>query len=107
MYCARWWEGMVTEADLPTIMGHLSRLLIQTETYDYLDDPTEREWLINVAPRDVLANAHRMYDFMAETGMAAESMIRELAFRKAAAVLDLDYDVLYTAWVDQVPAPTA
>ena len=75
-----------------------------TTDYAWLDDPAEREWLINVEPLKVLKNAHRMYDFMRETGMAPDSYTRELAFEKAAAALDVDYDVLYDAWLHEQPA---
>jgi hypothetical protein len=75
-----------------------------TEDYPFLADPAERDWLVNVEPKDVLANAHRMYEFMADTGQPAESFIRELAFTKASDALGIDYDVFYEAWLNQVPA---
>jgi hypothetical protein len=77
------------------------------EDYSFLDDPAEREWLINLDPKDVVAHAHRIYEFMREAGLPAESFIRELAFTKASDALGIDYDVLYTAWLDQVPVEPA
>lgn len=74
-------------------------------TYAWLDDRTERDWLMIVKPSRVLANAHRMYDFMRETGTPADSYTRELAFEKTAQALGIDGDVLYDAWVDGKPAP--
>ena len=65
---------------------------------------SEWEWLDKVSPADVHANAHRMYDFMHETGQPAESVVREAAFAKAAEALGIDYDVLYLAWVNEKPA---
>lgn len=70
-----------------------------TTDFSHLDDPAEREWLTNVPAADVLANAHRIYDFMHEAGIPADSYTRELAFTKAAAELGIDYDVLYDAWL--------
>ena len=67
--------------------------------YSYLSDPAEREWLTNVVPADVLFNAHRIYDFMAEAGLPAESVVRELAFTKASDALGLSYEVFYQAWL--------
>lgn len=67
--------------------------------YSFLTDPAEIEWLTNVDSAAVLANAHRMYDFMAEGGMAPDSFTRELAFTKASDALGIDYDVLYAAWL--------
>lgn len=74
--------------------------------YTHLDDPAEREWLTNVSPSDILRNAHRIYDFMREGGMPADSYTRELAFEKAGEVLGIDYDVLYDAWLNQRPVHT-
>lgn len=76
---------------------------LAAEPYSWLDDPAERAWLIAVDPAAVLANAHRIYEFMAEGGMAPDSYTRELAFDKAAAVLKIDYEVLYQAWLDESP----
>jgi hypothetical protein len=67
--------------------------------YSFLTDPAEIEWLTNVDPTAVLANAHRIYDFMAEGGISADSFTRELAFTKASEALGIDYDVLYDAWL--------
>lgn len=72
-------------------------------TYDWLDDPAERAWLTDVEPRQVLANAHRAYDWLRECGMAPDSVLREAAFSKAADALKIDYDVLYDAWLDKRP----
>lgn len=74
------------------------------QTYDFLDDPQEREWLIGLDPKAVLANAHRIYDWMTEQGVDQDSFLRELAFSKAAEALGIDYDVLYNAWLNQTPA---
>lgn len=74
------------------------------ETYDFLDDAREREWLIGLDSKAVLANAHRIYDWMQEHGVDQDSFLRELAFTKASVELDLDYDVLYYAWLNQTPA---
>jgi hypothetical protein len=71
--------------------------------YDWLDDPAEREFLTNVDPAEVAANAHRAYDWLTERGIAPDSLIREEAFAKAAFALGIDYDVLYDAWLDRVP----
>ena len=73
------------------------------ESYPFLSDPDERQWLIEVSPEAVRDNAHRMYEFMAETGMSAESFIRELAFEKTSEALSIDYDILYNAWLHQRP----
>jgi hypothetical protein len=62
----------------------------------------EREWLMNLFSV-VLNNAHRFYDFMTETGQPPDSYTRELAFTKAAEALDIDYDVLYDAWLNEKP----
>jgi hypothetical protein len=72
--------------------------------YSHLSDPAERAWLTNVEPLKVLQNAHRIYDFMRESGIPVDSYTRELAFEKAAAALDIDYDVLYDAWLNEQPA---
>lgn len=77
-----------------------------TETYSYLDDPAEREWLIKLEPAAVRDNAHRFYDFMHDNGLPAESLLRELAFDKASTALGLDYDVLYEAWLNEQPITT-
>lgn len=71
--------------------------------YDWLDDPAERAFLTEVEPAEVLANAHRAYDWLTERGIAADSVIREAAFAKAAFALGIDYDDLYDAWLDRVP----
>lgn len=73
--------------------------------FAHLSDPAERRWLTEVAPADVLRNAHRIYDFMAECGIATDSVPRELAFEKAAEDLGIDYNVLYDAWLSETPAP--
>lgn len=73
------------------------------DPYAHLDDPAEREWLTKVSPLDVLRNAHRIYDFMREAGLSTESVVRELAFEKAADKLSISYDVLYEAWVNETP----
>jgi hypothetical protein len=75
----------------------------QSGKYEFLDDASEREWLIGLDPQVVLANAHRMYDWMREQGVDVDSFLRELAFTKAAHTLGLDYDVLYNAWLNEVP----
>ncbi len=67
--------------------------------YEHLDDPAEREWLTDVSPSDVVSNAHRIYDFMRESGIPADSHTRELAFQKAADALGITYDTLYDAWL--------
>lgn len=72
--------------------------------FAHLSDPAERVWLTNVSPSDVLRNAHRIYDFMAEGGLPIDSYTREMAFQKASTALGIDYDVLYNAWLNQVPA---
>lgn len=69
--------------------------------YSYLEDPTEREWLTGVSPAVVRDNAHRFYDFMRESGLPADSFIRELAFTKAADALGIPYDTLYDAWLNE------
>ena len=48
-------------------------------------------------------NAHRMYAWMTEQGIDQDSFLRELAFTKAAEALDLDYEVLYQAWLNEAP----
>lgn len=78
------------------------------ETYDFLDDQTERDWLIALDPQVVLANAHHWYDWVAQFGGdLGDSLIRELAFQKASDVLGIDYDVLYKSWLNEVPAVIA
>lgn len=72
--------------------------------YSFLDDPAERAWLIGLDPADVLANAHRIYDWMAEQGVDTDSFLRELAFTKASDALGIDYEVLYQTWLNGVPA---
>lgn len=74
-----------------------------TAAYDHLDNPQEREWLTGLDPQAVLVNAHRMYDWMREQGVGADSYLRELAFTKAANTLGLDYEVLYNAWLNDTP----
>jgi hypothetical protein len=74
--------------------------------YSFLTDPAEIEWLSNVSPTDVRDNAHRIYEFMREAGLTAESMIRELAFEKASKALGIDYETLYGAWLDETPIVT-
>lgn len=71
--------------------------------YDHLNDPQERKWLTALDPQAVLANAHRMYDWMREQGIGADSYLRELAFTKASDALGVDYDVLYDAWLNEKP----
>lgn len=71
--------------------------------YAQLDDPGERAWLIALEPKDVVTNAHRMYDWMREQGVDVDSYLRELAFTKAADALGLDYETLYNAWLDERP----
>ncbi len=71
--------------------------------YAHLSDPAEREWLTNVEPADVLANAHRIYDFMRENGIPVDSYTREMAFEKTAEALGIPYDTLYLAWRDERP----
>lgn len=71
--------------------------------YSFLDDPAERAWLIALSPTDVRDNAHRIYDFMNETGMPADSFTRELSFEKAAKALGIAYEVLYDAWMEERP----
>lgn len=73
------------------------------ETYDWLDDPTERAFLVEVDPAEVAANAHRAYEWLTERGVAPDSVLREAAFTKAAGALRVDYDDLYAAWLDRVP----
>jgi hypothetical protein len=77
-----------------------------TPDYSFLTDPAEIEWLTNVDPAAVLTNAHRIYDFMTEGGMSPDSFTRELAFTKASDALGIDYDVLYTAWLEVTPLDT-
>jgi hypothetical protein len=79
----------------------------KVEDYSFLDDPAEREWLINVDPKDVVANAHRIYDFMRDAGLPVDSFTRELAFTKASDALGIDYNVLYDAGANEVPIKTA
>lgn len=75
-----------------------------SEAYAFLDDPAEREFLIALDPKDVLANAHRWYEWVAQFGgYLGDSLIRELAFTKASEALGIDYDDIYTAWLDRVP----
>jgi hypothetical protein len=71
--------------------------------FAHLDDPAERAWLTHVPAADVLRNAHRIYEFMKEAGIPADSYTRELAFGKAAADLGVDYDVLHDAWLNDRP----
>jgi len=71
--------------------------------YAHLEDPAERKWLTNVSPADISRNAHRIYDFMREAGIPADSYTRELAFQKAAEALRIPYDVLYDAWLNETP----
>lgn len=73
------------------------------DDYSYLDDPAEREWLTKLNPADVLANAHRFYDFMREAGVPVDSFTRELAFTKASDALSVDYEVFYQAWLNERP----
>lgn len=54
-------------------------------------------------PQAIAANTGRIYDFMHEIGLAAESDTREALFAFAAAALGVDYDVFYDAWLDQLP----
>lgn len=70
---------------------------------DPASDPAEVAWLAEVSPTAVRDNAHRMYEFMAETGQPAESFIRELAFSKASEALGLPYDAFYEAWLGETP----
>jgi hypothetical protein len=72
----------------------------------HLSDPAEREWLTTVSPSDVVKNAHRIYEFMGEGGLPADSYTRELAFQKAETALGVPYDVLYNAWLDEQPVAT-
>ncbi len=74
--------------------------------FTFLDDPQERAWLENVEATDIVANAHRMYEFMRETGRAADSFTRELAFSKAAYQLGMEYETLYRAWLNETPVPS-
>lgn len=76
-----------------------------TPDYSHLEDPAEREWLTNVDPKDVLNNAHRFYDFMREGGIPVDSYTRELAFTKASEALNVDYEVLYEAWLNEKQVP--
>jgi hypothetical protein len=69
------------------------------QTYEFLDDLREREWLTNLDPESVRSNAHRIYDWMQEQGVDQDSFLRELAFTKASEALGLDYDVFYDAWI--------
>lgn len=71
--------------------------------YAFLDDAAERAFLTEVAPAEVLANAHRAYDWLLDNGLDQDSFLRELAFTKAADALGIDYDVLYDAWLNQTP----
>jgi hypothetical protein len=71
--------------------------------YAHLDDPAEREWLTNIPPTEIMRNAHRIYDFMRECGIPADSYTREMAFVKAADALCVPYDVLYDAWLTETP----
>lgn len=71
--------------------------------YSHLTNPAEREWLTSVAPIDVVKNAHRIYAFMNEAGLGADSYTRELAFDKASAALGVPYDVLDDAWLTEKP----
>ena len=77
--------------------------VLDSTRYDFLESVREREWLVAVEPREVLANAHRVYGWMAEQGIDADSFLRELAFTKAADALMLDYDVLYRSWLTESP----
>jgi hypothetical protein len=71
--------------------------------YSHLSDPAEIAWLTNVEPSDVVKNAHRIYEFIEEGGLPADSYTRELAFEKASDALGIPYDVLYDAWLDEQP----
>lgn len=77
--------------------------------YAHLTDPRERQWLTEVEPKEVLANAHRFYEWSAEqpllveAGLAFDSYTREQAFAKASEELGIHYDVLYDAWLNEVP----
>lgn len=115
---ATWTRGLITLSEMVTDLQKVAdaehRKLLQAgaelaeqRPYAYLDDPAEREWLTKVAPMDVLKNAHRIYDLMAEAGLSAESMIREEAFRKASHALIIDYDVFYQAWLNEMPVGPA
>ena len=73
-----------------------------------LEDPAERKWLTEVTPEAIRDNAHRIYEFMTEAGIPQDSWTRELAFAKASERLNLDYEVLYDAWLEGRPvAPAA
>lgn len=73
-------------------------------SYDFLDDVQEREWLIALDPQDVVANAHRWYEWAGQFGGGlCDSFIRELAFQKAADALGIDYGDLYNSWLDRIP----
>lgn len=76
---------------------------LASDQYDFLDDPRERQWLIGLQPQAIAANAYRMYDWMTEQEIDPDSFLRELAFTKAADALGVDYDALYTSWLDEVP----
>lgn len=71
--------------------------------YAHLTDPAERQWLTNLDPQDVLANAHRIYDFMTEQGIPQDSYTREMAFEKAAEATGIDYNTIYDAWMFATP----
>lgn len=79
----------------------------EREPYWFLDDPAERAWLVDLSSAAVLANAHRMYDWMVEQSVDPDSFLRELAFQKAASEMGLDYDVLYDAWLAERPVAAA
>ncbi|GAC1533628.1 MAG: hypothetical protein NVS3B1_28040 [Marmoricola sp.] len=71
--------------------------------YEFLDSVQERERLIGLEPQAVLANAHRIYDWMIEQGVDQDSFLRELAFDKASEALGIEYSVLYDAWLNETP----
>lgn len=63
----------------------------------------EQRWLAAIDPQLISDNAHRIYDFMRDDGIDPDSWTREQAFTKAAKALSIDYEVLYTAWLDGRP----
>lgn len=77
------------------------------QDYAHLSDPAERDWLTTVSPSDVLRNAHRIYDFMRESGLPADSYTRELAFDKAVEALGVPYNVFDDAWSSAQPVAIA
>lgn len=81
----------------------VSVLFAEAARFAALDGMCAESLAERATPQAIAENTGRIYDWMGEIGLPAESDTREALFAFAAAALGLDYDDFYYAWLDERP----